>query len=244
MIDGTDPIDRMGNRFKLGRLPQLQGADRLSIKWAHEYLALPIPEPRYPIEVAPHVKTWGMLGNDTYGDCGVAGRYHYEMATGAPLFPDEMAVNDYLDYVGGPQNDNGVVLASYLLWAFKRGEILGFAPVNLREQARADSLMQIFHGLYVGVALTDDAQALFQRGIWTVANGERPDPSLGHCILKIASDGVKQVRYVTWGAEQAATLDWSAACEDEGWVILTTEEDVALMPSLRTDLASLANMID
>ena len=37
--------------------------------------------------------------------------------------------------------------------------------------------MQAFHGCYVGVDLTDDADELFQQGEpWTLANSEEPDP--------------------------------------------------------------------
>ena len=239
------------SELKLGRLPQRRVGNRFAIAWAHQYMAAAIPAPVYPIDVSGGITAWGMLGNDQYGDCGEAGQLHYQMASSAATgtfpagaaFTDQIAIAEYLAFTNG--QDTGVVLADFLLWLYRKGEILGFAPVDLSNRAQADSLMAIFHGLYVGVSLTPDAQQLFGAGRpWTVVNGERPDPQLGHCILKVRTDGAAMESYVTWGIEQAATRDWSAACVDEAWVVVTTQDqaDQLNMPALFADIDALGGI--
>ena len=102
--------------------------------------------------------------------------------------------------------------------------------------------MTAFHGLYVGVNLTDDADSLFGNGQpWTVANGEKPDPNDGHCIVKVKADGQQTDTWVTWGALQESTQAWTAACLDEAWAVVTTEDEAAIldMPALLADINAL-----
>jgi hypothetical protein len=88
--------------------------------------------------------------------------------------------------------------------------------------------MAAFHGVYVGVNLTADADQLFnQQQPWTTANGEQPDPSDGHCIVKVKADGSQYDAWVTWDAVQQSTLQWTAACLDEAWAIITPEDAAA-----------------
>lgn len=66
----------------------------------------------------------------------------------------------------------------------------GPAAQEAANPAEVDSAMAAFHGAYVGVNLTDDADQLFEhQQPWTTANGEQPDPKDGHCIVKVKADG-------------------------------------------------------
>jgi len=227
-----------------GRLPKREGADKLPLRWAHEYLTVPLPVPNYPVDVSGGLKDWGMLGNDTYGDCGEAGQLHVQMATAigagvpTPQFSTEQAVNEYLAYTGG--QDSGVVLADFLLWLYKKGEILAFAPVDHASRANCDGLMEMGHGLYCGVNLTDQDEADFGVRPWGSEGDPKPDSALGHCIVKIGADGAEQDAWVTWGAVQLSTTAWTAACLDESWLIVTTQEQLAKFePSLLGDIQAL-----
>jgi hypothetical protein len=197
---------------------------------------------------------WKMLGNgpdptctthpDGVGDCGYAAREHARYAKAACYGETEtwetsdQLVAEYLAYDGG--QDEGVVLADVLLAWYKAGKIRAFAPVDHTDPALVDSAMQEFKGVIVGVSLTDDAEQLFSEGRpWTVADGEQPDPSEGHAIVKVKADGHALDDYVTWGALQPATRQWSAACVVECWVIITSEEEAA-----KVDTASLLADID
>ena len=251
-----------------GRLPAKTGSDKLAIGWVHSYLAQPLPAPVYPVDVSGGIKDWLMLGNgpdpsvlqhpDGVGDCTFAGRQHYRMAKAAAGSISLMEhwetaaelVDEYLQYDHG--QDVGAVIADLLLAWYKAGKILAFAPVDHTDPAAVDSAMAAFHGAYCGVDLTDDADELFQQGEpWTVAGGQHPDPSDGHCIVKVGSDGqslhnvatgTAYDTWVTWGALQKSSLGWSAAALQEAWVIITEEDaDAASLDiaKLRADIDAL-----
>jgi hypothetical protein len=81
-----------------------------------------------------------------------------------------------------------------------------------------------------------------QQQPWTTANGEQPDPQDGHCIVKVKADGSQYDGWVTWGAVQESTLQWTAACLDEAWVIITQEDADAVnvnLAALRADINAL-----
>ena len=251
----TTPVRVAGKR---GRKP----AKRLALRFIHEYAREPLPAPAYPVDVTGGIPAqgWAMLGNgpdptctthpDGVGDCGFAGRQHVRMAKAACYGETETwetsdeLVAEYLAYDGG--QDNGVVLADVLLSWYKAGKILAFAPVDHTDPAAVDSAMQAFKGAYAGVNLTDDADELFSAGQpWTVAQGQQPDPQEGHCIVKVrAAGGPIETPgggdgWVTWGALQRSYIQWTAACLQEAWVIITSEDEAA-----KVDLAALRADID
>jgi hypothetical protein len=247
----TTPVRTAGLR---GRLPKRPVTDRLPLRFMHEYASLPAPV--YPVNVTGGWTAWGMLGNGPdptctthpqgVGDCGFAGREHNEMSKAACLGEtgtwetSNQLVTEYLAYDDG--QDKGVVLADVLLAWYRAGKILAFAPVDHTDPARIDSAMQAFHGVLVGVNLTDGADDLFEDGQpWTVANGERPDPNDGHVIVKVEAANLGFDTYVTWGAEQQATLGWSNLCVDEVWGIVTREDEVtaAELAAMRADIDAL-----
>jgi hypothetical protein len=240
-----------------GRLPKKPPAERFKISYLSAYVRAPLPAPQYPVNVSSGITDWGMLGNgpdptctthpNGVGDCTFAGRQHYRMAKAAAAKEVEtwetsnQLVAEYLTYDHG--KDQGAQIADLLLYWYKAGTILAFAPVDHTEPAEVDSAMAAFHGVYVGVNLTDDADKLFQQGQpWTTAQGEKSDPKDGHCIVKVAADGNAFDTWVTWGAEQRSTLAWTVACLDEAWVIITQEDADAAnlnVAQLRSDIDAL-----
>ena len=242
---------------KRGRLPALAPADRLPLKFLHEYTksGQPLPAPTYPVDVTSGLTDWGMLGNgpdptctadpDGVGDCTFAGRQHYRMAKAARGQETETwetsneLVAEYLEYDHGV--DRGANIANLLLAWYRAGKIVAFAPVDYTDPTAVDAAMAAFTGAYCGVNLTDDADQLFsERQPWTVAAGQRPDPNEGHCIVKVGADGNGTDTWVTWGALQESTTDWTAACVDEAWVIVTAEDTNSQL----IDLAALRADID
>jgi hypothetical protein len=240
-----------------GRLPVKPPGQRFKIQYLTNYLTSPLPPPAYPIDVSGGIVDWQMLGNgpdptltvhngQPVGDCTFAGRQHLRMAKAAAAGATETwettdeLVTEYLKYDHG--KDEGANIADLLLYWYKAATIKAFAPVDHTDRATCDAVMAAFTGLYVGVNLTDDADALFGDGqAWTVANGERPDPRDGHCIVKVKADGNQVDTWVTWGALQESTRDWSAACVDEAWALVTTEDEAAKlnMTALLADIQAL-----
>jgi hypothetical protein len=185
-------------------------------------------------------------GGQPVGDCTFAGRQHLRMAKAAAGQEQEkwetsnQLVAEYLHYDHG--KDVGANIADLLLTWYRAKRILAFAPVDHTSTTSCDSAMAAFHGLYVGVNLTDDADSLFGSGQpWSVANGQTPDPADGHCIVKVRSDGQSLDTWVTWGALQESTLSWTAACLDEAWAVVTTEDQAAIldMAALKADIEAL-----
>jgi hypothetical protein len=222
-----------------GRLPVKAPAQRFAIQYVSDYLRTPLPAAVYPVDVSGGITDWGMLGNGPdptctshphgVGDCTFAGRQHNKMAKAAAGGETEQwetsdqLVAEYLAYDHG--KDEGANIADLLLAWYKKGAILAFAPVDHTSPAAVDAAVAAFHGAYVGVNLTDDADSLFSQGEpWTVAGGQQPDPNDGHCIVKVGSDGSQTDTWVTWGALQQSTLAWTTACLDEAWAIITEED--------------------
>jgi hypothetical protein len=222
-----------------GRLPVKPPAERFPLHYLSGYLTEPLPAPAYPVDVTAGITDWGMLANGPdpatpqypqgLRDCTFAGRQHNRMAKAAAGGLQEQwetaaaVAAEYLAYDNG--QDQGAQIADLLLYWYKAGTILAFAPLDHTNPAEVDSAMAAFHGAYVGVNLTPDVDNLFvQHEPWTVANGEQPNASDGHCIVKVAADGTQFDSWVTWGQIQQSTLAWTKACLEEAWVIITEED--------------------
>jgi hypothetical protein len=222
-----------------GRLPVKPPAERFAINYLSAYLSTPLPPPVYPVDVSAGIVDWGMLGNGPDPavpqypagvlDCTFAARQHYRMAKAAAAGEQEQwetcadVVAEYLAYDHG--QDHGANMAEVLLYWYNAGRILAFAPLDHTNPAEVDSGMAAFHGAYVGVNLTGDADPLFTaHEPWTVANGEQANPNDSHCVLKVAADGSQFDSWVTWGLIQRSTVAWTKACLEEAWVIITEED--------------------
>jgi hypothetical protein len=224
-------------------------------RFLHEYGALPAPV--YPIDVTGGITDWQMLGNgpdptctvapNGVGNCTYAARQHYRMAKAARGREQEkwetsnQLVEEYLAYDHG--QDVGADMAQLLHHWFGLKMIVGYAPVDHTDPAAVDAALQAFSGVYVGVNLTDDAEQLFSDGKpWTVAHGEKPNLNEGHCILKVSADGRGTDGWISWGADQKSTTAWSAACVEEAWVIITSDDDadkLINLAALRADIQAL-----
>lgn len=232
-------------------------ADRFAIKFLSDYLKSPLPAPKYPIHVDGGITDWRMLGNgpdptltangaQPCGDCTFAAREHLRMAKAAAAKESETwetsnsLVTEYLTYDKG--QDDGANISDLLLYWFQQKKILAFAPVDYTNKAECDSIMAAFHGLYVGVNLTDNADGLFSaEKPWRISKGQSPDPDEGHCIVKVRTDGVDWDAWVTWGALQHSTAAWTKACMEEAWAIVTTDDEASQlnMPALLADIKAL-----
>jgi hypothetical protein len=250
-------MPEMRTAGRRGRLPVKPPAERFALRYLSGYLRAPLPAAVYPVDVSGGITDWGMLGNgpdptctmfpNGVGDCTFVGRQHYKMAkaaAGAEIKRWENSnelVAEYLSYNHG--RDQGAQIADLLLYWYKADIILAFAPVDHTDPAAVDAAMAAFHGAYVGVNLTDDADSFFEQGLpWTTTGGEKPDPSDGHCVVKVAADGSQFDTWVTWGALQDSTLLWTAECLDEAWVIIApADADAASLDitALRADIDAL-----
>jgi len=215
-------------RFRLGRLP---GKIPVGLRDLTFYAAGALPAAP-PSVAVPHVADWGMLGNDTWGDCGVAGFQHnLESASAAAgeseAFPTaDQVVSYYLDYTGG--QDSGVVLSDFLAHVKQDGfyghTVQAYAPVSVSDVNTLRFAIDAYGASYVGITVTQammDAAQGNPPWTWTL-DDMQGDPIGGHCIILAGYDS-NWLYGITWGA--VVEIAWPAWHQmgDEAWAILSGE---------------------
>ncbi len=213
---------------KFGRLP---GKVPVGLRDLSYYVAGPLPPAPSLIEIPQIHESWQMLGNDQYGDCGVAGLVHGSMADEAVTHEhvnvpsDQSVVEYYLTYTGG--QDSGVVLSDFLSYVRAQPDgLLGhtvdsFAPVDIHNVPLLRSTVALFDFAYVGIQVTDLMQQAFQAGEpWNVDTFQNGQVEGGHCVPIIAY-GPQGLICVTWGQCQCITWDGWHYIAQEAWAVIT-----------------------
>lgn len=216
----------MSGALKLGRRPALIPAGLRELGY---YAAGPLPKAPASVPV-PAVAEWGVLGNDQYGDCGVAGIEHGFMAAAADTgeretFPtDQETVQYYLTYTDG--EDSGVVLSQFLAYVRRHGyyghKVSAYAPVGVHDVPVLKFAVNAYDFAYCGIAVTQAMMDAFGAGQpWTSATNAG-EVLGGHCVPAVAYDD-QFLTVVTWGRTQQ--IAWPAwhDMSDEAWAVLTGE---------------------
>jgi hypothetical protein len=166
------------------------------------------------------IKTvWPMAGNDTEGDCTIAGATHVNQA-GALIasepwsYQGDAATHQVYRHLSGG-GDTGLMLPQVLkpwhttgLWGEKNG---GYALIRPKNTTAVKQSVCIFGNGYVAVDLPAVAQQQFRpdgSGVWELTHTSA-DYNIegGHCIVAVAytSEGVY---CVTWGSTVLVTWEW------------------------------------
>ena len=177
-------------------------------------------------------KPWGMMKNDSEGNCVVAGAGHLIMAwtanaSGSAIVVPDADILAAYHAVGGP-GDNGLVMLDFLNYWKKTGlaghKIGGYVAVNPRHHAMRRMAAWLFGGTYSGYALPVSAQG---QDLWDVT-----DPSLtgdsapgswgGHCVpeMQVTPDSYG---VCTWGMIQPVTYGFCDAYCDESYAVFSEE---------------------
>ncbi len=208
-----------------------------------------LPAPPASVDYGLHVANWGMLANDVYGDCTMAGAAHLlrawdsEVAEDDPVPTAQEVVDEYFTLTDG--QDSGLnehdVLSTWRSIGLWGDRIAGYAPVETSDLTALHQAIAFYGGAYLGVALPKSAQTQFAHGEeWTVVPGSPIEG--GHCIVAVGYDA-HSVRVVTWGAEVSVSYPWLAAYLDEAWCVLSHQFlEAGHGPTL--DLASLQEDLD
>ncbi len=215
-------------QLMLGRLP---GQIPVGLRELGYYAAGPLPKPPTSIPV-PLVADWGMLGNDQYGDCGVAGLEHGFMADATDThetetFPtDAQAVEYYLGFTDG--QDTGVVLSKYLAHVRQAGyfghTVSAYAPVAVHDVPTLQTAIAYYDFAYCGIAVTEAMQEDFHDGQpWTLGSLLSPVKG-GHCVPLVGYDD-QYLYAVTWGSVQAISYPAWHFMSEEAWAVITGELD-------------------
>jgi hypothetical protein len=195
--------------------------------------ALPALPASYDFDLThPGIPT-PMFGNDTYGDCVIAGRAHQtlrfeDIEQGSVLMiTDKEVLREYMKETGG-QDTGLVVLDSLNLWrqkGWKVGKhtykIKAFAQVAFKDKNQVRQAILSDVGIGLGVQLPIDAQAQVQTGQpWDVTTGPGSAPGSwgGHYIFVPGYTPAGPV-CVTWGRKQQMTWAWLNKYCDEAYAI-------------------------
>lgn len=222
--------------YKLGKLPPRR--DPRTLRFARYVLpsALP-PLPQWVRWSQSARDAWGMMLNDTIGDCTCASAGHAIQAWtanhGAEVtLPDAsilsayQAVSGYNPATGA--NDNGAVEIDVLnywrntgIGGHRIGAYVTLQPRDVREVKEA---IYLFGGVYIGVALPAAAQG---QAVWKAPHFRfdfghpawQPGSWGGHAVFCIDYDA-QYVTCVTWG--QLLKMDWAfftTYCEEAYGII-------------------------
>ena len=218
----------------LGKLPVK--IDDRTLKFEHYLGAQPPPAPAVE-NWGTHVSSWGMMGNDTIGDCTTAAAGHmiecWTSDVGSDLVvPDSAVIAAYsavsgYDPVTGA-NDNGAYCLDVLnLWR-KTGidahKIMAYAALRPGHQFHMEAAVFIFGSAYLGLEMPISAQS---QNVWDVppeglTGDGTPGSWGGHCVPAVAY-GPSGVTVVTWGYLQDVTWAFLKAYCSEAYAVLSAD---------------------
>lgn len=219
---------------KLGKGPARHGKLRLAA-----YLKDDLPPAPEAVDWTAGLSSWGMMGNDSYGDCVFAAGAHaiqsWTLNAGLPTqsriqrtMSDAAVLSYYSQWAGyvpgDPATDNGFVILDFLnLWkADAYGGVLldGFVDPDPANQEHIKQAVALFGGVDIGLQLPVAWQNM---DVWDVAEGADGAPGSwgGHSVWVPAYNAVGPL-CVTWGDLKQMT--WA------GWMRYSDEAHAIISP--------------
>jgi hypothetical protein len=244
------------SKMKLGR--KAIKTDSRTLQLA-DYLTSALPPPPPAKDWTAGVTAWGMMMNDTLGDCTIAGVGHavqvWSVNTGGIVTVPDSTIEKYYEdwdgYVAGnPSTDKGGVeldvLTDWQKQGFAGNALLAFAdpkPANLVEIRQSIAL---FGGVYIGLGLPITAQ---NQDVWDVVKGGGANAKKGswggHCVFVPKYDGTS-FTCITWGQLKTMTLAfWKKYCDEshtllgQNWINAKGSPAGFDQAQLQTDLAAI-----
>ena len=240
-----------GKIFKMGRNRPIANGPRLSLKNYLMRTGLPTPPSSCDYTGAAAAELANIYGNDTYGDCVIAGMGHIEgvltaNAGNAFMLGDEEIIWLYGKiggYVpGDPSTDQGCDEETALNFWQQKGlgnqkhKIKGYLAVNAEDIAEVRLALYLFENLMFGMELPDAWISPFpsESGFtWDVAGA--PDQNNGHCVISGAYSP-DAVTIATWGMlgymTNAAVAEYAANSEG-GQLFTVLSQDAISKATLR-----------
>ena len=245
----------------LGKLPARPGA--ISFKLSRYFNLAALPTPPAVFGHASAVNYWGVMGNDQYGDCVLAGGAHETMLWTAEAsviapFNDTCVLSDYSAITGFNPNDPATDQGTDMQAAASYRRTTGLLDANnLRHKVDAyvapevGNLNEILAAAYlfgavgIGFQFPSSAMKQFDTGQpWSVVAGDTIEG--GHYVPCVGRAVSGNLVIVTWGRTQEMTPEFFTAYNDESVAYLSLEflknnvspENFALA-TLQADLNSL-----
>ena len=193
------------------------------------------------------VPAWGMMLNDTIGDCTCAAAGHMiqqwtEFASAEVIVPDDAILTAYSavsGYVpGDPTTDRGAVMLDVLNYWRKKGigghQIQAYVQVNPQNQMEVEQAIELFGNLYIGLALPVSVQGADK---WTVADegfvGNGAPGSWGGHAAPVMAYSPKTLTCITWGERLKMSWNFFRGYCDEAYAVVSADwvEKSGLSPS-------------
>jgi hypothetical protein len=231
------------------RAPKL---DRRTLRFA-TYVTAALPTPPVEVDLHADVTDWGMLGNDSWGDCTLAA-YGHTVQAWSEEASGQMAIVTAQQVLAAyhilSPNDEG----AYCLDALNYCRDPGIGPYRLGAYAAVvpgarqhfQAAAWLFGTVYLGLSLAVEQQ---DQQVWNFVQGSRPGSWGGHAVSVIGYNSIGPL-VVTWGQRKQCTWSFIAAQCDEAYALIGPEwfGTSLLSPSgfdLRTltvDLASIGDV--
>lgn len=218
---------------KLGR--KAIKTDSRTLKLAR-YLTPGLPPPPRSVDWTKGIATWGVMLNDTLGDCTIASCAHavqvWTANTGHEVRVPNAVIEKYYEkwngYIpGDPSTDNGGieldVLKDWRKQGFAGHKLTAFADPKPRNLTEIRQSIVLFGGVYIGLALPLTAK---KQKVWDVVEKGGSDTHRnswgGHCVFVPKYDATG-FTCITWGAPQKMTIAfWNRYC-DEAHTLLSPD---------------------
>ena len=184
--------------------------------------------PTHPlVDFAPNY-TYPMDGNDTVGDCVVAGFDHARqtitgLLTGTQQNFTQQQIWDLYKTQNPnfPTEDNGMDIQTFLEYLVANKYILGFALVDYTNKELLRSAIYLGLAIMTGVQLRQAQMTQFETGMWDYVNSPIEG---GHCVPANGYNNSPDILdFVSWGKLIGGTQNFVTNQMDEAWFILTQE---------------------
>jgi hypothetical protein len=189
----------------------------------------------FPPKIAyERTMAYGMLANDSLGDCTIAAALHMQMvwasvarAGSVPSFTDDDAIELYSaigGYVlGNASTDNGCVETDVLnYWkssGMKGNRIAGYATIDVTNIDQLKAAVYVFGGAYIGIQVPSYIMQVPAGGSWSLTPGADKTIEGGHAI-PVVGYGSRGVTILSWGTSYTFNYQfWADNC-DEAYAVV------------------------
>ena len=220
---------------KLGKAPVKH--DPRTLLLTKYVRALPAPPPS--ADWTAKVAAWPMMANDSVGDCTCAAAGHlvelWTAYAGSPVILDDATVLAAYSAITGynpadPSTDQGAAELDVLNYWRQSGigghSITAYCYVNLGDDNLVRQAVNLFGGVYIGLALPTSAQSQDVWDVPTSGTGQgtpgAPGSWGGHAVPIVGYDE-SGLTCVTWGALKRMTWAFLHTYCDEAYAIVSAD---------------------